>query len=259
VTTTDPLVPAPEAPAADPKPRRRWWLRGIVLPLVVVLVGAAALAGVVVQVVTSVAGYVVNGDAMLPTAGPTDHLVVRRDATDPHRGDLVMLVQPASWGSYAGRLVLRRVVAVGGDTVSCCDSVGRLQVDDRSVVEDYLRNPPFSGTAPSFTLKVPAGTVYVLGDWRENALDSRQFRTTGDNGAVPLADLRGTVVSINGHRVQPTHAFTNAGLPGEPYREPGLVLRGLVLLGGGLLALGGLTWLLVEVLVHARRTRRRPG
>ena len=259
MTTTDPFVPAPQAPdttGVAPTPRRRWWVRGIVLPSVVLLVGVAALVGVAVELAVHDAGYVMSGDSMLPTAAPGDHLLVRRSAGDPHRGDLVMMVQPASWGTHSGHLVLRRVVAVGGDTVSCCDAVGRVQVDGRSVVEEYLKNPPFPGSAAPFTLRVPAGTAYVLGDWRENALDSRQFRTTSDNGAVPLADLRGTVVTINGHRYQPTHAFTNAGLPGEPYQEAGVALRGVAVLGGGLLVLGGLVWLLVEVLVHVRRTRR---
>ena len=58
---------------------------------------------------------------------------------------------------------------------------GRLQIDGHPANEPYLR--PGTTTPVFAPTRVPAGTVYVLGDHRENAAGSYTY------GPVPLRQV----------------------------------------------------------------------
>jgi signal peptidase I len=65
-------------------------------------------------------------------------------------------------------LVVRRVIAVPGDRVSCCDAHGRVLVDGKALDETYL----YPGDAPSksrFSVTLADGQYWLLGDHRSIA------------------------------------------------------------------------------------------
>ena len=63
--------------------------------------------------------------------------------------------------------MVKRVVGIGGDTVKCCGTDGRLTVNGTPVEEPYLHGKtPASGTP--FEAKVPQGQVFLLGDDRSS-------------------------------------------------------------------------------------------
>jgi len=126
---------------------------------------------------------VVRTSSMSPTLEPGERVLTWKagagDATW-HRGDVVSL-------RHDGQVWLKRVVAVGGDTVGLRD--GRLVVDGH-VVHEPWSDPELIDSVYFGPVRVPAGSVFVMGDNRGNSEDSRSF------GAVPESELTGRVVAV---------------------------------------------------------------
>ena len=142
----------------------------------------AVLAATVAVRALVVVPVVVTGSSMEPTVHDGDvALVLRleRTAEALDRGDLVVLRDPA------GALTLKRVVGLPGDRVAMLDA--RLTVDGVAVDEPYVDHAAIDGTYLG-EVRVPDGTVYVLGDDRARSVDSRQ------HGPVAERDLVGRVV-----------------------------------------------------------------
>ncbi len=112
-------------------------------------------------------------DAM-PAAGP---VAAAKQAVKWVFGDLL------GFGPTTGHTLVKRVIAVGGQTVSCCDAVGRLVVDGEPLDEPYIfEDPRFEAgsldceTTPRSLrcfgeVTVPEGMLLVLGDHRGASSD----------------------------------------------------------------------------------------
>ncbi len=125
--------------------------------------------------------------AMAPTVAIQERVVFSKAAT-PQRGD-VITAHVSDDGSEFD--LISRVVAEAGDTVSCpADADGRCDavlVNGAPVADPYLQaldTPPFPRTT------VPDDAVFVLGDARDIANDSRLI------GPVPLDAIEGVAVEI---------------------------------------------------------------
>lgn len=97
------------------------------------------------------------------------------DSYGGHRGDIVVLRGIPGWDVPEGQPVILRVVAIGDDEVECCDASGRVLVNGQAIREGYLYFAPGRGsTQPPFApVRVPPGHLWLLGDNRNVALDSR--------------------------------------------------------------------------------------
>ncbi|TPW11848.1 MAG: signal peptidase I [Acidimicrobiaceae bacterium] len=135
------------------------------------LVLAAAAVVLVLVVRTCVAEPVtIRSDSMAPTLNDGDVIVIDKlSATwrTPHRGEIVVVRSPDTRG-----LIVKRVVAVGGDAVGLDD--GRLVVNGAFVVEPYADNDRMEGSYYG-PITVPDGSVFLLGDNRHDSSDSRLF------------------------------------------------------------------------------------
>ena len=127
--------------------------------------------------------------SMSPTLEAGDVLLADRStAGTAARGDVVVFdgrgyFAPSEEDS--GRYWVKRVIAVGGDTVSCCGQDGEILVDGEPLEEPYLPE----GTAPStveFDLRVPEGRMFVLGDNRADSTDSRNLLGAPGGGMIPV-------------------------------------------------------------------------
>jgi signal peptidase I len=121
----------------------------------------------------------VDGASMAPTLRSGDVVLVQRLGS-VHTGQLLVLHDPQD-----GSLVVKRVVALGGQTVEIRDAY--LYVDGVEVDEPYVDHSRIDGVYFG-PVTVPAGEVFVLGDSRDGSIDSRVF------GAVRSAEVIGRVL-----------------------------------------------------------------
>jgi signal peptidase I len=151
--------------------------RRLVLALVAVVLAVVVVRAEAIEAVT------IGSESMAPTLrhGGTALLEkISLRVRAPRRGEVVGFRSPED-----GRLTIKRVVALAGDTVEIRDAV--LYVDDRVVVEPQVDQAADDGTYFG-PVTVPPGAVFLLGDNRADSIDSRSY------GAVPVADLRGRVI-----------------------------------------------------------------
>ena len=118
---------------------------------------------------------VVEGGSMRPNLEGGDTLVVTDFYTKPARGDIVILhrIDAAPYD----KPIVKRVIAVGGQTVDIDFSAWILTVDGERVAEDYRwLNPERELLKSEIPLPVTLGEneIYVMGDNRNASADSRQ-------------------------------------------------------------------------------------
>ncbi len=170
---------------------------------------------------------------------------------DPRPGDIVVFRGPESWtpeaqfaqptnpvqrilravGSAVGvappgeKDFIKRVIAVGGQTVQCCDRQGRVTVDGRSLTEPYVfvSDPEGYRPAPFGPVTVPQGRLWVMGDHRDQSADSRAHIADTDQGTIAVDDVIGKAFVI----VWPPSRWITLGSPAT-FATSGTVKGGLV-------------------------------
>ncbi|WP_228002845.1 signal peptidase I [Nocardia australiensis] len=204
------------------------------LPVLIVI--AAVIAALTVSFIGR--PYVIPSESMEPTlhgcSGCTgDRIYVQKLSYywgDPKPGDVVVFVGPPSWNtryqsirssntavrgvqnffSFFGLVppdendLVKRVIAVGGQTVQCCDDQGRILVDGKPLDEPYVKsdfawNPgKQNATYPAGRVfgpvQVPEGNLWVMGDNRNHSADSRAHVADDLQGTVPVDNVRGKAV-----------------------------------------------------------------
>lgn len=136
----------------------RFFLKRLAVIAVLALLAAMIVAFVWMPVLR------VNGDSMAP--GLQDGEVVIADAfSDVEAGDIIAFY-------YNNKLLIKRVIAVGGDTVSI-DMLGNVDVNGERLSEPYVSNKALGECDIRMPYRVPAGYVFVMGDRRSSSLDSR--------------------------------------------------------------------------------------
>ncbi|MGW0813075.1 signal peptidase I [Streptomyces viridiviolaceus] len=131
----------------------------------------------------------VAGDAMQPTYRPGEHVTIERvDEAEIRRGDVVLVSVP---GRYGGAPVLQRVIGLGGDHVESRDGT-RVAVNGKQIDEPYVMRDKFAPAGAPYDVTVPEGRMFLLGDHRAIANDSRHFLSE-QSGSVAASDVRGRV------------------------------------------------------------------
>ncbi len=191
---------------------------------------------------------------------------------DPRPGDVVVFRGPESWAPEVhiegpsnilqrgvraiGQVIgiaqpnekdfIKRVIAVGGQTVQCCDPQGRVLVDGRPLDEPYiyLDGQQDQKLAEFGPVKVPAGRLWVMGDHRNASADSRAHIADSDLGTISVDDVIGKSFVI----VWPPSRWNTLGTP-STFRSLG------PLTGSAPLVLSTALVLPVGLLRRRRRTR----
>lgn len=117
----------------------------------------------------------VDGHSMLNTLQHGDRLLVVNSLLyhDYKYGDIVILRKD---GVFDDDPIVKRVIAVEGQTVDIDFTEGIVYVDGEVLEEDYIREPTYIAEGTEFPLTVPEGSIFVMGDNRNGSSDSRDYR-----------------------------------------------------------------------------------
>ncbi|MEU3076432.1 signal peptidase I [Streptomyces laurentii] len=219
-TSAAPRTVAPARASAPPRTKNGPGRLGNVLSGLVVAVGCVLFLGGFALAAVLYRPYSVPTDSMTPTLDVGSKILAQRvDGTDLRRGDVVVFDDPL-WGDAT---MVKRIVAIGGDTVACCGTDGRLTINGTPVDEPYLAAGTPAAGQP-FSVTVPAGKLFLLGDDRRTSLDSRAHLEEAGRGTVSASSVTARVDAVvwpaKGLLASPT-GF--AALPGGTSR-PGPVM-----------------------------------
>jgi signal peptidase I len=200
-------------PAPAPAARRRIpvWQESLLL------LGLAIVLALVVKTFLVQAFYIPSG-SMEPGLEINDRILVQKVSYwsgGPERGDIVVFEDPGDWLSAAettgptnvltdlmsriglyptGGHLVKRVIGVAGDTIECCDDQGRLLVngvplDSSGITLNQDRcDGPMISTCQWSAGPVPEGSIFVMGDHRDDSADSSFHLRCGGRKDEPCDD-----------------------------------------------------------------------
>ncbi|SFF06134.1 signal peptidase I [Alteribacillus iranensis] len=167
--------------------REIWdWIKTFVVVIVIVLIVRTFFF----------ANYMVHGESMMPTIENGERLIINKigyEFSEPERFDLIVF-HANEESDY-----IKRVIGLPGDHIEYRDDV--LYINGEAYEEEYLspyREQNERGLFTNdFTLEkvtgyseVPEGKVFVLGDNRQNSMDSRQIGLVEMEEIVGKANIR---------------------------------------------------------------------
>ena len=140
---------------------------------------SAVLCGILIFVfVGRVIG--VDGESMFSTLHHTDKVFMTDIFYEPKNGDIVIFHSDA----YADIPLVKRVIAVAGQTIDINFATSEVIVDGEVLKEDYIYEQVLTSRQDfSGPVTIPEGYIFVMGDNRNGSRDSR-------SNAVGLVDTR---------------------------------------------------------------------
>jgi signal peptidase I len=183
-------------PDAKKKSKIRELIEGIIVAVLIALL----ITTFVIKM------YKIPSRSMVPTLLVGDQLVVNKfiygikmpylrntiiPITDPQRSDIIVFIYPKDRSIE----FIKRVIGIGGDTIEIKDKNifinGKLFTDNVGIYTDKIIYPGSLQSRDNFgPVTVPKGSLFVMGDNRDNSVDSRFW------GFVDLKDVQGKAFII---------------------------------------------------------------
>ena len=155
-----------------------------------VTIAIALTIALVIRVFIAEPRYIPS-ESMLPTLEVGDRLVIEKvfyNFQPVQRGDIIVFQPPKQLqvrGYEINQAFIKRAIAKGGDTVAVQDGI--VYVNNRPLQEDYIAQLP-RYNMPLVT--VPKGSLFVMGDNRNNSNDSHIWGFLPENNIIGHAIFR---------------------------------------------------------------------
>jgi signal peptidase I len=207
-------------PPADPRrgqggKRRRSFWRELPVLIVIALVLALVIKSFVVQ------AFWIPSGSMENTLEVNDRVLINKvvyHLRPIHRGDIIVFDGTGSWNfgppvnanifskavselegivgiSHDSAIYIKRVIGLPGDHVACCTS-GQVTVNGIPLSESSYLYPGNKPSAQNFSITVPAGRLWVMGDHRGVSYDSRGHQGDPGGGTIPESGVLGRAFVI---------------------------------------------------------------
>lgn len=154
-------------PTVETTQKKKYGLTAMIFDVVSIFTTALVIIAVLFTFCIRFVG--VDGRSMVPTLNHGDWLVVSAITTEIENGDIVISTQPNSFNEP----IVKRVIAKGGQTIDIDFSTGAVYVDGQELDEPYINARTLTHEGVSFPLTVPEGTLFLMGDNRNDSTDSR--------------------------------------------------------------------------------------
>ncbi|MFF2964996.1 signal peptidase I [Streptomyces sp. NPDC057963] len=228
---------SPDSGGTALKKPRSFWKE---LPL---LIGIALVLALLIKTFL-VQAFSIPSDSMQNTLQRGDRVLVDKltpwFGAEPKRGEVVVFHDPGGWLedtqaanpnvvqkflSFIGLMpsaeekdLIKRVIAVGGDTVECKKDgpvvVNGKALDDKSFIfpgNTACNDEPFG------PINVPEGRIWVMGDHRQNSLDSRYHQELPGGGTVSDDEVVGRAIVV----AWPINRWATLPVP-KTFDQPGI-------------------------------------
>ncbi len=187
-------IPDDETPPEEDAERHLSRSTRSAIEWVAVIVGALVVALLVKTFL--IQAFYIPSESMVPTLEVGDRVLVNKLSYEfghVHRGDVVVFDRPGGPGADGISELIKRVVALPGETVEGHDN--QVYVNGKPLDESYLPEGAFTSDFPPEV--IPAGHIWVMGDNRAASDDSRRFKSIPEDTIVgrafviiwPLSDL----------------------------------------------------------------------
>ena len=128
----------------------------------------------------------VKGVSMENTLQEGDHLIISGLFYTPKRGDIIVC---EDYSTSIRKPIVKRVIAVGGDTVRIT-KIGEVYVNDELIDESSYVCIDGIYTVIPLELTVPDGELFVMGDHRNDSKDSRDIGTISEDSVLGRVLIR---------------------------------------------------------------------
>lgn len=134
----------------------------------------------------------VEGSSMSPTLDDSDRIVITNFTSGYEFSDVIVIYRADDVP------LIKRVIAVEGDTIDINFETGEVILNGEVLSEEYIAEPTYRSfeDGPEYPLTVPKGYVFVMGDNRNDSLDSR----SGQVGLVDTRSIVGKMVAELGNK-----------------------------------------------------------
>ncbi|WP_370098723.1 signal peptidase I [Streptacidiphilus sp. MAP12-20] len=266
-----------ESTKSKGKKQRSFWKE---LPI---LIGVALVLALLIKTFL-VQAFSIPSGSMENTLRIGDRVLVDKltpsFGSKPSRGEVVVFHDPSNWLagepgqqpssngfvrgvqdvlSWIGLMpsanekdLIKRVIAVGGDTISC-SGTGPVYVNGKALNEPYLYpgNTP-CGDKNITKFKVPANSIFVMGDHRQDSADSRYHVDEPGGGSVPDSDVIGRAIVV----AWPPSNWKTLPIP-DTFSQPGISNQAAAFVDGNPAVVALVGAVPITLLNRRRKLRRK--